>query len=106
MTSTGIVSINMKSGTNAVHGRAFADYTNENFSARPSYQPSVPPYTQARGGISAGGPFIKNKLFWFGRWEKTAYEDTRQNIVTGQHGLASRFDIFDPDGFFSGLGAD
>jgi Carboxypeptidase regulatory-like domain len=76
MTSTGVTSINMKSGTNAVHGRGFADYSNDTLNARPAYLTNVPSYQQARGGVSIGGPFVRNRLFWFGGWEKSALENT------------------------------
>src|SRR5262249_46850988 len=79
MTSTGVVSINLQSGTNAVHGQMFADYMNEILSARQHYETSTPPYQQARGGVSAGGPFIKNKLFWFGGGGGKAYQRAWQN---------------------------
>lgn len=70
-----IVSSSIKSGANAIHGSAFWFYRSGNFDANPSYRflnaPASPnpPFNRNQPGVSIGGPFIKNKLFWFGDYQ-------------------------------------
>jgi len=64
-----------KSGTNGFHGDAFEFLRNEAMDAQ-NYFFSGQPKTELRRhqfGFTAGGPFWKDKLFWF-----TDYQGTRQ----------------------------
>ena len=64
-----------KSGTNGFHGDAFEFLRNDAMDAQ-NYFFSGQPKTELRRhqfGFTAGGPFWKNKLFWF-----TDYQGTRQ----------------------------
>jgi Carboxypeptidase regulatory-like domain len=64
-----------KSGTNGFHGDAFEFLRNDAMDAQ-NYFFSGQPKTELRRhqfGFTAGGPFLKNKLFWF-----TDYQGTRQ----------------------------
>jgi hypothetical protein len=80
-----IVNVGIKSGTNALHGDAYAFGRYQNWDARNYFNISAPagcpaalqtngtcPQTQAElkqfGGV-AGGPIIKDKLFFFGGYE-------------------------------------
>jgi hypothetical protein len=73
-----VVNVGLKSGTNSIHGSAFAfgrdgvmDARNY-FNAEPT--PKLPRTLEQFGG-SLGGPIIKNKAFFFG-----AYEGQRYNV--------------------------
>src|SRR5262245_30856213 len=73
------VNVQIKSGTNQFHGSAHEFHTNSRLKARNYFfdQPGVLPkniFNQFGGTI--GGPIIKNKLFFFGSWERTV---RRQN---------------------------
>jgi hypothetical protein len=64
-----------KSGTNGFHGDAFEFLRNDAMDAK-NYFFTDQPKTELRRhqfGFTAGGPFFKNKLFWF-----TDYQGTRQ----------------------------
>ena len=64
-----------KSGTNGFHGDVFEFLRNDKLDAQ-NYFFSGQPKTELRRhqfGFTAGGPFWKNKLFWF-----TDYQGTRQ----------------------------
>ncbi|HEX4427133.1 MAG TPA: carboxypeptidase regulatory-like domain-containing protein [Terriglobales bacterium] len=64
-----------KSGTNRFHGDVFEFLRNDAFDAK-NYFFTDQPKTELRRhqfGFTAGGPFWKNKLFWF-----TDYQGTRQ----------------------------
>src|SRR5499427_3926471 len=62
-----------KSGTNQFHGDAFEFLRNDTMDARNYFAPSKSELRQNQFGFTAGGPFWKNKLFWF-----TDYQGTRR----------------------------
>jgi hypothetical protein len=92
--ATGLVmNVLTKSGTNGVHGDGHMYFRGRNLSASdPFYNlgilgdsrcPSATtidgcpraPFHRKEGGFTVGGPFIKNKLFWF-----TSFENSRQGV--------------------------
>ncbi|HYA24642.1 MAG TPA: carboxypeptidase regulatory-like domain-containing protein [Terriglobales bacterium] len=82
-----VVNVGLKSGTNTLHGTAFAfgrdgvmDARNY-FNAAPN--PKLPRTLEQFGG-SLGGPIIKNKAFFFG-----AYEGQRYNVGNSFGGVTS-----------------
>src|SRR5581483_10581400 len=87
-----------KSGTNGFHGDVFAFLRNDKMDAQ-NYFLSGQPKSELRRnqfGFTAGGPFWKNKLFWF-----TDYQGTTQVQAAETGGLflptaAERQGIFDP----------
>ncbi len=73
------VNVQIKSGTNQFHGSAHEFHTNSRMKARNFfyYQPgTLPKNIFNQFGGTFGGPVIKNKLFFFGSWERTV---RRQN---------------------------
>jgi hypothetical protein len=65
-----------KSGTNGIHGSAFEFIRNDKFDAKGFFDPVDQPKAELRRhqfGYAIGGPFWKNKLFWF-----TDYQATRE----------------------------
>ncbi len=68
-----VVSAVMKSGTNQFHGAAYEFLRNTDLNAVGfQFSPSVflkPTLQRNQFGAVIGGPFIKNKLFWFGDYE-------------------------------------
>jgi hypothetical protein len=71
--ATGFVTnVTIKSGTNAFHGSAFEYNTLSALQSRNYfyYGPTIPKYVLNQFGISLGGPIKKNKLFFFGDWER------------------------------------
>jgi hypothetical protein len=75
MTSSGAVSIISRSGSNEIHGTGFWDYYNQDMGARLGYNTDVAPFHRNRAGVSAGGPFVKDRLFWFVNWERTYQQE-------------------------------
>src|SRR5258705_4803849 len=88
-----------KSGTNGVHGDAFEYLRNDKFDARSFFDPTKAELRRNQFGYAIGGPFWKNKLFWF-----TDYQGTRE-IRGASTGLVSlptqdqRNGIFSPGDF-------
>jgi Carboxypeptidase regulatory-like domain/TonB dependent receptor len=62
-----------KSGTNGIHGDAFEFLRNDMLDARNFFTASKSELRRNQFGYAIGGPFWKNKLFWF-----TDYQGTRE----------------------------
>ena len=67
-----------KSGTNGIHGDAFEYLRNDKFDARRFFDPTKAERRRNQFGYAIGGPFWKNKLFWF-----TDYQATREIVGAG-----------------------
>jgi outer membrane receptor protein involved in Fe transport len=65
----GSVNLSLKSGTNQIHGTAYYYNRNEFFGASNPFTPIKQEVRNYNYGFSAGGPVIKDKLFWFITYE-------------------------------------
>ena len=68
LTGSGAVNIVTKSGGNEVHGSAFFFWRDDAFAARIGQEPA--PFDREQAGFSLGGPFVRNRLFWFMSYER------------------------------------
>jgi len=62
------VNIGLKSGTNDFHGSAYAFGRDGAWDAKNFFQPTdlpKPPLSVEQYGVTAGGPLVKDKVFWF-----------------------------------------
>ncbi len=67
----GSVNLSLKSGTNQIHGTLYYYNRNEFFGAtNPFTAPVKQEVRNYNYGFSAGGPIIRDKLFWFVTYEK------------------------------------
>lgn len=80
LTSSGAINIISKSGSNEFHGNWFWDYYNQDMGARIDYQPKAVPLKRNRTGVSLGGPFVKDRLFYYVNWER--HYQTGQEVFT------------------------
>ncbi len=118
MTGGAAMAVQTKSGTNTVKGSAFFFRQQDELNARRGYfDPSkVDSSTSIMGG-TVGGPVRRNKLFYFGSWERNAeragifnsYTVPTAKMRTGDFSevlaLNSSFRIYDPTtGTSSGAG--
>ena len=68
------VNVQIKSGTNALHGSAYEYHFNQHLKARPYFLPASQGKEKRvvnQWGGTLGGPIIKNKLFYFVAYEGT-----------------------------------
>ena len=74
--SAGVASMITKTGTNQYNGSAFVMIRPGDLDAAPPLAPIVngkkvkAPYNQQQAGGTAGGPIVKDKLFFFGSYER------------------------------------
>ena len=78
--SAGVASMITKSGTNELNGSAFVMIRPGDWDARPPLTPVKAPYNQQQFGGTAGGPLVKDKLFYFGSYERR--RERSQVVVT------------------------
>ena len=67
----GIVNIVTRSGTNEIHGSAFEFLRDGSLNARNFFAPEKDTLKRNQFGGSAGGPILKNQLFYFGTYQGT-----------------------------------
>ncbi|HEU0122736.1 MAG TPA: TonB-dependent receptor, partial [Bryobacteraceae bacterium] len=69
----GVVMVNQKSGTNALHGSLFEFFRNEKLNARNLFATTgdKPRFRRNQYGFVIGGPIQKNKTFFFADWQGT-----------------------------------
>ncbi len=66
----GVVNVGIKSGTNSIHGTAYAFGRDASATDSANYfTGAVTPATMEQFGATAGGRIIKDKLFWFASFE-------------------------------------
>jgi hypothetical protein len=71
-----IINVGIKSGTNSIHGTAYAFGRDQSFDARDFVYPVTPPASPVeleQWGGTVGGPIVKNKLFFFAGFERQTY---------------------------------
>ena len=65
-----VVNVGIKSGTNSIHGTAYAFGRDASATdASNFFTGQVTPANLEQFGATAGGPIIKDKLFWFANFE-------------------------------------
>jgi outer membrane receptor protein involved in Fe transport len=71
----GSINLSLKSGSNQIHGSAYYYNRNEFFGAtNPFTAPDKQVVRNYNYGFSAGGPIIKDKLFWFVTFEHQRFK--------------------------------
>ena len=80
----GVINLNTKGGTNTYHGSLYEFLRNKVLNANDFFAnkggTARPPFTQNQFGGNAGGPLIKDKLFFFGGYE--GFRQRKGNILT------------------------
>jgi hypothetical protein len=96
--SSAIITATTRSGGNTWSGNAFFGYQNKNLVALDTFQlkekntnPNFkePDFTRYVTGLSAGGPLIRNKLFFFGSYEGNYQDRASRVAITPPTGIAA-----------------
>ena len=100
------VNVQLKSGTNALHGSLYAYHINSGTKARPFFLPAnqgIPKLVNNDVGATLGGPISKNKLFYFVSYEADLIRQGSAQLTTVPTAAirtgnmaASPNEIFDP----------
>ena len=68
--ASGAINILTKSGGNQVRGSGFYFRRDDAFEKPNYFSETVPPFKIEQYGATVGGPIAKNRLFYFGSWER------------------------------------
>jgi hypothetical protein len=97
-TGSGAVNIITRQGSNAVHGTSFFYYRDHRLSAYPGLRRdpnnATPFFARRQSGFSLGGPFVKDRLFWFTNLEHNDQDGVF--AVANSHPIFSKFDLVQP----------
>jgi hypothetical protein len=77
-----VVNVQLRSGTNKIHGSAYEYIQNSAWDARAFFNPSVGHLAYNYVGGSVGGPIKKSKLFYFGNYLRTEDHEANTNLVS------------------------
>jgi Carboxypeptidase regulatory-like domain len=94
--SGAVINAITKSGTNGFHGDAFEFLRNDKLDAKNYFAPSKSELRRNQFGYAAGGPFWKNKLFWFSDYQGTRQVQGAETGLVSVPSAAERQGIFDP----------
>ena len=79
--SGGIVNIVTKSGTNEIHGALFEFLRNGAMNARQFFAPEQDKLKRNQFGGSAGGPILKDRLFYYGTFQGTRVRNQPAGVI-------------------------
>ena len=68
-----VINAAIKGGTNTLHGSAYAFGRSDKLSAKDYFVSAKQPTELEQWGGTAGGPIVKDKLFYFGAFERQTY---------------------------------
>jgi hypothetical protein len=97
-TGSGAINIITRRGGNAVHGTSFFYYRDHHLAAYPGLRRDTanpdPFFARRQSGYSIGGPFIKDRFFWFSNFEHNNQDGVF--AVTNNHPIFSKLDVVQP----------
>ena len=85
-----------KSGTNSIHGDVFEFLRNDKLDAANFFTPTKSELRRNQFGYAVGGPFWRNKLFWFSDYQGTREVRGAETGIVNVPTTAQRQGIFDP----------
>ena len=103
----GVVSIATKSGTNDLHGEAFEFFRNKAMNRLDKFQElqhaAKPDYLRHEFGFALGGPILKNRLHYFGTFERSR-EHSFFTVNTGRPDLYQALEGTFEGGYYTNIG--
>src|SRR5205085_6291388 len=80
--SSGVVAVQIKSGSNQLHGSAYEFVRNEALDAKNYFSTTKTPFRRNQYGASIGGPILRDRTFFFGDFEIGRIRETRPATST------------------------
>jgi hypothetical protein len=80
--SSGVVTVQIKSGSNQIHGSAYEFIRNEALDAKNYFATTKSPFRRNQYGASIGGPILRDRTFFFGDFEIGRIRETRTATST------------------------
>jgi hypothetical protein len=68
--SSGVVSVSLKSGTNSLRGSVFEFFRDDRFDSKSYFAAAKPDYNRHQFGGAAGFPILRDRTFFFGDFEQ------------------------------------
>ena len=101
LTSSGTINVTTRSGTNSYHGGGFFQGRSDQTSARIASNQLN--FSRKQYGANLGGPLKKDKLFFFGDWERTQQDlENPVSLVAPFSGLSGSYNAPFRDSEFLG----
>jgi hypothetical protein len=95
----GVINVVTKAGTNGLHGDLFGFLRHKSIQARNAFAPVIdndpgkkPPYTRTQSGFTLGGPFDRDRTFFFVSFERRQRNESgffTSNVANGLNGVVS-----------------
>ena len=92
--SSGVVSVSLKSGTNQVHGSGFEFFRDDAFDAGITSRRESP-YNRHQFGGAVGFPVVRNRTFFFGNFETGRHPAIRHDRLHAAAGQRSRGSVLE-----------
>src|SRR5262249_5097753 len=83
LTSSGSVNVVTRNGTNEFHGHGFFYGRDDAYAARIATGDGPSVFTRHQYGVNLGGPLIKDRLFFFGDFERTMQNLSAPVVMPG-----------------------
>ena len=106
-----VINVGLKSGTNSIHGSAYAFGRDGSWDARDFVNPPATtpaqPLELEQWGATVGGPIVKNKIFYFAGFERQTYSvgnTFTEKIPTSMAGAGKKISIPDAEAALAGAG--
>jgi hypothetical protein len=98
-----VVNLSIRSGTNQYSGSLFEYYRDESLNARNFFAATKAPFNSHQFGGTFGGPIVRNRMFFFGDYQRLTQDQGRTVVTTVPTAAMRRGDlsaladaIFDP----------
>ena len=80
--SSGVVSVSLKSGTNSLQGTVYEYFRHDALDAKNFFATEKPPYRRNQFGGAAGFPLVRNRTFFFGDVERGVLRRSSTTVST------------------------
>jgi hypothetical protein len=80
--SSGVISVSLKSGTNTLHGSAFEYFRDDRFDEKDYFAATKADYNRHQFGGAVGGPILRNRTFFFGDVEHSRIRRQTTTVST------------------------